>query len=435
MNLCIIGAGHVGLVTGACFADLGNRVVCVDNDRRKVFSLKEGKVPFYEPGLQPLVAHNMAKKRLKLTGSIAEGVRCSEIVFIAVGTPPLPSGDADMTGVENVVRQIAQAMTGYRLIVEKSTVPVETGRWIARTLRSFLRKKVSFDVASNPEFLREGTAVNDFLHPDRIVIGVESERAKVLLQELYKPFQAPLVVTDIASAELIKHASNAFLATKISFINAVATLCERVGADVEKVAQGMGLDPRIGPAFLRAGIGYGGFCFPKDIEAFLRIAQKHGYEFTLLKAVQQVNDDQRKLLIKKVEHELWNLKGKRIGVLGLAFKPDTDDLRFAPSLEIIDALTQAGASVRVFDPHAMPGARAVVNGVSFAKDAYHLARGCDCLVVVTEWNEFKELDLVRLKKLMRQPIVVDGRNLYDPASMRKAGFRYVAVGRGNIPSD
>ncbi len=430
MDVCIVGSGHVGLVTGACFAELGNRVICVDNNRDKIAKLKKGKLPYYEPGLDKLVRDNLAAKRLSFTTQISEGVRRCEVIFIAVGTPPLASGEADLTVVENVTRQIAEAMTSYRIIVEKSTVPVETGRWIARTLKHFVRKKVPFDVASNPEFLREGSAVHDFLHPDRVVIGVESARARTLLEKLYKPFKAPIVVTDIASAELIKHASNAFLATKISFINAVACICDSVGADVEKVAHGVGLDRRIGPSFLQAGLGYGGFCLPKDIEAFIRIAEKNGYDFSLLKAVKQVNEDQKQLLVKRVEQQLWNLRDKRIGVLGLAFKPDTDDMRFAPSLDVIDALEKAGAQVKVFDPQAMPEAKQLLDGVTFAKDPYELAKGCDCLVVVTEWKEFKELDLKRVKRLMRQPVVVDGRNLYDPSAMRRLGFRYVAMGRG-----
>ena len=430
MEICIIGAGHVGLVTGACFADLGNRVICVDNDRKKVALLKKGEVPFFEPGLEPMVVHNMKKKRLLFTMEIEEGVGKSEVIFIAVGTPPLPSGDADLTVVEKVARTIAGCMTEYRLIVEKSTVPVETGKWIQHALSGSLRKKIPFDVASNPEFLREGSAINDFLHPDRIVIGVESERARKLLEGLYRPFQCPLVVTDIASSELIKHASNAFLATKISFINSVAALCERVGADVEKVALGMGLDRRIGPAFLDAGIGYGGFCLPKDIEAFIRIAEKLGYDYKLLKAVKEINEDQRRRVIAKVEKMLWNLRDKKIGILGLAFKPDTDDMRFAPSVEVIDALAKAGARIKVFDPQAMEQAKKRLNGVTFAKDAYEAAQGSDCMVLLTEWNEFKELDLKRIKRLMRQPILVDGRNLYDPVALRRLGFTYAGVGRG-----
>jgi len=430
MKLCVIGAGHVGLVTGACFADLGHTVFCVDHDLKKVTGLKRGRVPFYEPGLNEMVHRNLANRRLRFGSSVAEGVRQSEIIFIAVGTPPLESGDADLTGVEAVSRQVAYAMRSYRLVVEKSTVPVETGKWIERTLKVHLRKGVPFDVASNPEFLREGSAIQDFMHPDRVVLGVESERARNLLIDLYRPLNVPIVVTNIASAELIKHASNAFLATKISFINAVANLCDRVGADVEQVAYGMGLDRRIGPEFLKAGVGYGGFCFPKDLEAFIRISEKLGYDFQLLKAVKQINEEQRKLLVKKIADQMWNLKDKRIGILGLAFKPDTDDLRFAPSLDVIELLKHAGAKVSAYDPQAMPAAKKILKEVRFARDPYDLARGADCLVLLTEWNEFKDLDLKRIKRLMRQPVIVDGRNLYDPKTVRRLGFRYSAVGRG-----
>ena len=430
MDICIIGAGHVGLVTAACFADQGHQVVCVDNDTSKVVSLRKGKAPFYEPELEAMVVRNLSKKRLSFSTKITEGVARSQIIFIAVGTPPLASGEADLTAVEEVARQIALSMTSYRLVVEKSTVPVETGRWVHKTLKTFVRKSVPFDVASNPEFLREGSAVHDFFNPDRVVIGVETPRGQKLLEQLYKSFKAPLIVTDIASAELIKHASNAFLAMKISFINSISSVCERVGADVEKVAQGVGMDHRIGRSFLNAGIGYGGFCFPKDVDAFIRIAEKIGYDFDLLKAVRRINEEQRRVLVKKVEKQLWNVKGKRIGILGLAFKPDTDDLRFAPSLDVIAALLKAGAKVTAYDPCAMKEGRKMVKGIGFAKDPYHLAREADCLVVLTEWKAFRELNLPRIKKLMRQPIIVDGRNMYDPKQMKRLGFDYTCMGRG-----
>ncbi len=431
MNICVIGAGHVGLVTAACFSDLGHRVVCVDQDRPKVQSLRKGKVWFYEPGLERLVERNLRKRRLSFTERIGDGVRHCEVIFIAVGTPPLASGDADLSSVEQVVREVARLAKGYRLIVEKSTVPVETGKRILQTLQMWPKGKTQFDVASNPEFLREGSAVEDFLHPERIVVGVQSKRARALLEELYRPFKAPWVVTDIASAELIKHASNAFLATKVSFINAISVLCDRVGADVEKVALGMGLDSRIGPSFLKAGLGYGGFCFPKDLEAFVRIAEKLGYDFQLLKATRQINEDQKRILVEKVLHHLWNLKGKRIALLGLAFKPDTDDMRFAPSLDIVSALIQGGAQVHAYDPRSMKAARRILgNKVRFSKDPYSASKGADCLVVITEWAEFRELDFKRIKRLMRQPILVDGRNLYRPEVMRRLGFRYVGMGRG-----
>ncbi len=432
MEICIVGAGHVGLVTAACFAELGNQVICVDSDGERIAGLRRKKMPFYEPGLERMVLRNLSKRRLSFSTQSSEGVKKSQIIFIAVGTPPLPSGDADLTSVEQVAREVARAMTSYRLIVEKSTVPVETGRWIQRTLETSIRKKVPFDVASNPEFLREGSAVMDFLHPDRIVIGAESKKAEQLLCRLYKSFKAPILVTDIASAELIKHASNAFLATKISFINAIACVAEQVGADVEKIAQGMGMDPRIGPAFLKAGAGFGGFCFPKDVEAFIRIAEKIGYDFDILKAVKRVNESQRLRIVKKVEKQLWNVKDKVVGVLGLAFKPDTDDLRFAPALDVIGALQAGGARVRAYDPVAMPEAKRVLKDVVFSKDAYQAVSGADCLVLMTEWDEFKKLDFGRLKRAMRQPVIVDGRNLLDPEKARKAGFRYVGVGRHTL---
>ena len=429
MNICIVGAGHVGLVTGACFADLGHRVTCLDNNRQKIQLLKRGGMPIYEPGLEELVRRNRHQGRLRFSDDLSESVSQAEVIFIAVGTPPKESGEADLTYVENVARQIATVMRAYKLVVEKSTVPVETGEWIKRTIQAYRKRRVPFDVASNPEFLREGSAVQDFLHPDRIVIGVESQRAKALLLELYKPIKVPVVVTDIKSAELIKHASNSFLATKISFINAIATICEMVGADVLKVSEGMGLDRRIGPSFLAAGVGYGGSCFPKDIDAFIHIAGKAGYEFDLLKAVREINEAQKRRLVQKIERALWILNDKTVGVLGLAFKPDTDDLRNAPSLDIIARLQQAGATVKAFDPQAMPHAKALLPNVRFCTTAYEAARGSDCLVILTEWNEFKELDFARLKRLLRQPVVVDGRNIYDPKKLARLGFRYVGMGR------
>ena len=430
MNLCVIGAGHVGLVTGACFADLGHRVVIVDNDARKIRLLKQGRMPFFEPGLEELVHRGVAERRLRLTTSLADGVAASLIIFIAVGTPQKPTGEADVTYVERVARDIAPHLSGYRLIVEKSTVPVETGQWIKHTLRTYAKRKAACDVASNPEFLREGTAIQDCLHPDRVVIGTETAKARELLLQLYKPLGAPIVVTDINSAELIKHASNSFLATKISFINAIAAICERVGADVVKVAEGMGLDRRIGPAFLQAGLGFGGFCLPKDIEAFLHLADKVGYEFALLRAVKEINEEQRRAFVRKIERALWVVKGKTIAVLGLAFKPDTDDLRYAPSLDVIRALQQDGARIRVFDPQAMAQANGLLSGVTMCRDPYEAAKGADCLAIVTEWNEFKELDFKRLKRLLRQPLIVDGRNVYEASALTRLGFRYVAMGRG-----
>jgi UDPglucose 6-dehydrogenase len=430
MDISIVGAGHVGLVTGACFADLGNQVVVGDHDRARIAALRAGKPPFYEPGLEELIQRGVAQRRLRFTTSIHDVVAHGTIIFLCVGTPSRENGEADLTAVEQASRQIARAMRAYRLLVEKSTVPVETGFCIKRMMRRTARTGVPFDVASNPEFLREGQAIQDFLHPDRIVLGVESRQAERLLRELYKPLAAPLIVTDVNSAELIKHASNSFLAVKISFINTIAQLCDRVGADVVKVADGLGLDPRIGRAFLDAGAGYGGSCLPKDVAAFIRIAERHGVDFQLLKATASVNAAQRRLVAERIIQALKHPRRKTIGVLGLAFKPETDDLREAPSRDIIRMLQEAGARIQAFDPKAIAQANGLLPGVTFCRDVYATARGADCLAIVTEWNEFKELDFARLKRLMRRPVIVDGRNLYDPASLRKLGFRYVGIGRG-----
>jgi len=429
VNICVIGTGYVGLVTGACFAELGNKVTCVDIDKEKINHLKKGVVPIYEPGLAELVRKNQKRRRISFTTDLKEGVRSSAVIFIAVGTPPKDNGEADLTYVENVSRQIAECMRSYKLIVEKSTVPVETGERIKYTVEINNRNKVDFDIASNPEFLREGSAIHDFMHPDRIVIGVESKGARELLVELYKPLKAPLVVTDLRSAEIIKHASNSFLATKISFINAISNVCERTGADVKKVAEGMGLDKRIGRSFLEAGVGFGGFCFPKDLGAFIHICEKVGYDFGLLRETEKINEAQKRLLVKKIHDVLWIVKGKTIGVLGLSFKPNTDDIRFAPSLDIIAALQQEGAKIKAYDPKAMEKAAAVVKNVKFCKNAYEAAKDANCLVVVTEWDEFKKLDLKKIKKVLRQPLLVDGRNIYEPEAMKALGFKYVSIGR------
>jgi UDPglucose 6-dehydrogenase len=431
MNISIIGSGYVGLVTGACFAELGNKVICADNDAKKIAALKKRIIPIFEPGLEELSAKNTKKNRLKFTPSIKEAVRASEVIFIAVGTPSLENGEADLVGIENVARNIALNMTGYRLIVEKSTVPVETGEWVRRTISTYVRKKLKFDVASNPEFLREGQAINDFMHPDRIVVGVESKKARDTLTSLYKPLNAPLVITNIKSAELIKHASNAFLATKISFINAVSQICEKAGADVIEVAEGMGLDKRIGKGFLSAGIGYGGSCFPKDLDAFITISQRLGYDFELLKAVREINRQQRIFFLNKIKETLWIIKDKVIGVLGLSFKPNTDDIRNAPSLDIIKALQAEGAKIKAYDPSAMPKAKDVLNGIKFCSDPYEVCRQSDCLLIITEWNEFKELDFSKIKKLLKRPLIIDGRNIYDPEIMQGLGFTYICVGRRN----
>lgn len=429
MNISIIGSGYVGLVTGTCFADLGNRVICVDNDEEKIKLLKKGIMPIYEPGLEELVKRNVKEKRLSFTTSIEEGVKRAKVIFIAVGTPPKKGGEANLSYVEAVSKEIARNMKGYKVVVEKSTVPVETGEWVKHTIKINNRKKVPFDVVSNPEFLREGSAIPDFMNPDRIVLGVESKRAEKIMTELYKPLKAPIIITDIKSAEIIKHASNAFLATKISFINAVANLCEKTGADILQVAEGMGYDKRIGRAFLNAGIGFGGFCFPKDLAAFRHIAQKLGYDFNLLKEVERINEAQKRLILEKIEKALWNLNHKTIGILGLSFKPNTDDLRYAPSLDIIKALQREGARIKAFDPAAMKKAAKILKKIEFCPDAYEVAKGSDCLVILTEWNEFKELDLKKIKRLLKTPVIIDGRNIYEPKEMKKLGFKYQGIGR------
>ena len=429
MNISIVGSGYVGLVTGVCLAELGNQVTCLDNDRKKIERLRKGIIPIFEPGLHELIASNVKQKRLKFTSNLKQAVHSSEIIFIAVGTPAMANGEADLIGIENVARNIAKNMTGYRLIVEKSTVPVETGEWVKHTIQNNIKGKIKFDVASNPEFLREGQAINDFMHPDRIVIGVESEKAKNLLISLYKPLGVQLVITDIKSAELIKHASNSFLAAKISFINAISQICEKSGADVVEVAKGMGLDKRIGPGFLNAGIGYGGSCFPKDVEAFITISEKLGYNFELLKTIKRINQQQLEFFLQKIKDNLWIIKDKTIGILGISFKPNTDDIRNAPSLEIIQALQSQGAKVKAYDPQGAAKAKEILKGVVFCSDSYAVSKGADCLLILTEWDEFKELDFIKIKKLMRHPLVIDGRNIYDPLKLNKMGLKYIGIGR------
>ncbi|MBN1585968.1 MAG: UDP-glucose/GDP-mannose dehydrogenase family protein [Candidatus Omnitrophica bacterium] len=428
MKISVVGAGYVGLVTGACFADLGNQVYVVDIDKDKIEDLKKGNVPIYEPGLEEMVRRNLEQGRLVFGTEVRTAVHHGEVIFIAVGTPAKEYGEADLSYVEAVARSIAKNMPDYRLVVEKSTVPVNTGEQVKRTIRLNNPKKIKFDVASNPEFLAEGTAVRDFMNPDRIVIGVESKRAKDILSELYEPLKAPIVVTDIRSAEIIKHASNSLLATKISFINAVANVCEASGADITQVARGIGLDKRIGSEFLNAGVGYGGSCFPKDIDAFVRIADKLGYDFHLLKSVRQINAEQKAIFVRKIEDALWIVKGKTIAVLGLSFKPNTDDMREAPSVDVINSLQTMGATVKAYDPQAMEKAKAVLKDVTYCKDAYETVEGSDCMVVLTDWNDFKELDFSRVLASMRHPIIVDGRNIYPRKKMEDLGFQYFGVG-------
>ncbi|MBN2831199.1 MAG: UDP-glucose/GDP-mannose dehydrogenase family protein [Candidatus Omnitrophica bacterium] len=429
MNIAIIGSGYVGLVTGACLVKLGNKVICVDNDAKKITALKKGILPIYEPGLEELIKDNLKRKRLYFSSSIKEAVKASEIIFIAVGTPDSGSGEADLTGVEKVASEIAVNLKEYRLIVEKSTVPVETGAWLKKTVTTYIKGKVDFDIVSNPEFLREGSAISDFMHPDRIVIGVESKRAKDIMVKLYKPLNAPVVVTNIKSAELIKHASNAFLATKISFINAVSRICDIAGADIGEVSSGMGLDKRIGRSFLEAGLGYGGSCFPKDLDAFISIAGKLGYGFRLLEEVKKVNESQMSFLIAKIKDALWIIKDKNIGVLGLSFKSDTDDIRHSPAIYLIKSLQKEGAFIKAYDPRAMEKAKVVLSDVKFCRNPYAAVSGCDCLLIATGWDEFKKLDFVKIKKLLKRPLIVDGRNIYDPEKMGKLGFSYISIGR------
>ena len=429
----IIGVGYVGLVTGTCLAEVGHDVYGIDSNTEKIEMLKRGEVPIYEPGLNELIKKNMAEGRLSFGTDTAECVKRADIIFICVNTPPKENGQADLRYVELAARNIAQALDGYKIIVDKSTVPVHTGEKVTETIKRTNKEHLDFDVVSNPEFLREGSAIEDAMHPDRIVIGVTSERAAEAMRELYEPFDAPIIVTDIKSAEIIKHACNSFLAMKISFINSVAAICELAGANIDEVVQGMSLDARIGGQFLRAGIGYGGSCFPKDVAAFIHISKELGYEFDLLKAVQHINTEQRQRFVKKIEETLWVVGGKTIGVLGLAFKPDTDDMRNAPSIDIIRALHKEGAHVRAYDPAAMPNAKTLLEDVevTFCADAYEAADGADALVIVTEWNEFKQLDLERVRTLLAQPIIIDGRNVFDPARMEEIGFIYKSVGRAS----
>ena len=428
-NICVIGAGYVGLVVASCFAKLKNRVICVDNDEHKIRLLKQGKIPIFEPGLSYIIKDTVKRGKLSFTNSIAEGVRSSDLIFIAVGTPSKKTGEADLVYVENVARQIAQNINSYKLIVEKSTVPVQTGVQIKETIGRYSSQCKDFDIASNPEFLREGRAINDFLHPDRIVIGVETKRAEDILKKLYKPIKAPVIVTNINTAEIIKHASNSFLATKISFINAVSRICEAAGADIIKVAEGVGMDKRIGRGFLDAGVGFGGSCFPKDIQAFVHISKSLGYNFKLLEEVKSVNFLQRRHFVEKIKKELWVLKAKTIAVLGLSFKPDTDDIRDAPSVDIIELLKKEGACVRVYDPKAYSKAKKILKSVSFCDNPYSAAKDADCLALVTQWPEFKNLNFKKIKNLMKYPFIADGRNFLDRQKLLKLGFKYTGIGR------
>jgi UDPglucose 6-dehydrogenase len=430
VNICVVGTGYVGLVTGAVFADLGNEVVCVDNVARKIAQLQAGQMPIYEPGLEEMVARNVADGRLSFTTDLAAAVRRAVIVFITVGTPAKDTGQTDLAAVEAVARQIAQAMERYTVIVNKSTVPVGTGDLVREVIERHQPTPVPFDVVSNPEFLREGSAIEDTLRPDRIVIGAPTQQVAMTLLELYAPLERPMIITDVPSAEMIKYASNAFLAAKISFINAVADICELAGADVTQVMKGMGLDPRIGPAFLQAGLGYGGSCFPKDTDSLIHSAATLGADFALLRAVVETNHERTHHFVRAIEKALAPLDGKTLAVLGLAFKPNTDDMRDAKSIEVIGRLVELGATVRAYDPVAIENARMLLPpGVTYSESPYAAAADADGVVLVTEWNEFKLLNLERLRAVMRRPVVFDGRNLWEPERMRRLGFEYHSIGR------
>jgi UDPglucose 6-dehydrogenase len=434
MDIAIVGSGYVGLVTGACFADVGHNVICIDNDEEKIKTLQAGRIPIYEPGLEEIVHRNVSAHRLHFSSSIREGVDKSHIIFIAVPTPPQPNGDVDLSFIEKVSREIADVLTDYRVIVDKSTVPVKTGERVAETIKRYNRHGAKFDVVSNPEFLREGCAIHDLMHPDRVVIGAQSQQAVDLMKKVYEPFMAPVLVTGISSAELIKHAANSFLALKISYINAISAICDASGADVEKVADGIGMDRRIGRQFLNAGIGYGGSCFPKDVAAFIHISEQLGVPFTLLKEVQRINAGQKERFLKLIRDTLWVLREKKIAVWGLTFKPDTDDVRSSVAIELVDTMLREGALVTVYDPKGMEKARELkaIADAKFAASALEAVDGAEALVIATEWNEFANVDLAALKKRMTTPIVFDGRNLLNPETMGDLGFHYHSVGRASI---
>jgi len=429
-SICVVGVGYVGLVTGACLADLGNRVICINRNQEKSDNLKKGILPIYEPGLQEIVRRNYAARRLDFTTSYDEALEDAEFVFVAVGTPTGSEGEANLAHVDAATEDIARRMHRPTIIVNKSTVPIGTGDWVAKIVRDIRGDGVEFAVVSNPEFLREGSGVHDFMNPDRIVLGSTSREAAEKVAEIYYPLQALTIITDLRTAEMIKYASNAFLATKISFINEIASVCEALGADVKEVARGMGSDNRIAPHFLGSGIGWGGSCFPKDVKALIHMAELYGVRPEILRAVTHVNYDQRKRAIQKLRDIMGGFRGKTVGLLGLAFKPDTDDMRDAPSIGIIHMLQHEGAQVKAYDPQAVANAKSVLDGVIYCENPYQVAEEADALVLVTEWNEFKHLDMARIKALMRGTVLMDGRNIYDPVAMRDLGFVYRGVGRG-----
>ena len=447
MRIAILGCGYVGLVSGTCLAEIGHTVVCTDNDESKIVTLNQGGLPIYEPHLQEMVARNVAAQRLSFTADLGEAVRFGEAIFICVGTPPLQDGDADLSSIDSAARLIAQESRTSKLVIEKSTVPMQTGQKLVRALAIYGRNSdCSFAVASNPEFLREGSAVLDFLHPDRIVVGVDNDQAEAQLREIYRPIleqkvacpihqqdcpakEAPaFLVTSINSAELIKHACNSFLALKISYANLIADICENMGADVKEVVEAMGMDPRIGPSFLSPGLGFGGFCLPKDIQAFIRLGQKAGVDVSLLKDAELINKRRIDHILAKATHSLWTLKSKCIGVLGLAFKPNTDDIRFAPAIDLIGRLLQEQVRVKVYDPQGMEKTKALFPSIQYCADAYEVADGAEALMIATEWESFKVLDWQRMKSLMQRPLIIDGRNLLSAEEMSALGFEYQGVG-------
>jgi UDPglucose 6-dehydrogenase len=432
-QLCVIGTGYVGLVTGACFADLGNRVICMDVDDERISKLNQNIMPIYEPGLEQVVQQNVNAGRLSFTTDIAEALKEAEFAFIAVGTPSGDEGEADLQYVRTAAEAIADHVNHPIIIVNKSTVPVGTGDWVAEVVtKRRTGKPLDFHVVSNPEFLREGSAVNDFMTPDRVILGSLEQQATSRVANLYQPLRCPILETDLRTAEMIKYASNAFLATRISYINEIGNICEELGADVLVVAKGMGLDKRIGPAFLDAGLGWGGSCFPKDVKALDHMATMHGAETKLLQAVMDINRNQRRRVVMTLRNQLGSLNDKLIGVLGLSFKPNTDDTRDAAALEIIHLLEVEGAKVRVYDPQAMEACRKILKKTTLCKDPYQVAEGVDALILATEWNEFKQLDFKRIHELMKQPVILDGRNLWDAAKMKALGFTYFGIGRGNL---
>ena len=434
MNICIVGVGYVGLVTGTCFAEFGNHVICVDKDEQRIGSRQQNIIPIYEPGLEEMVKRNQSAGRLNFTQDVNEAVEKSLAVFIAVGTPSDSEGSANLEYVYQVAETIGELMTGYKIIVTKSTVPVGTGKKIREIIRKNQKEEIPFDVVSNPEFLREGSAIEDFLRPNRVVIGTDNEQATAIMKDLYSPLyliEIPFLNTNVETAEMIKYASNAFLATKISFINEMANICELVGADVHMVAKGMGLDGRISRKFLHPGPGYGGSCFPKDTKAIVKLAETHGYRFKIVESVIEVNERQQMLMVDKIENVLGDLKGKRLGILGLTFKPNTDDIRDSPAIRIIETLIKKGAIVSAYDPAGMEAAAKILKGVNYVKDIYEAAQDADALVIITEWNEFRYPDWEKVQASLRSPTVIDMRNIYEPDKMKTRGFNYHCVGRGH----